>query len=602
MANYATLKATISAAIKQNGNNEITGNLLQQQLLAMVNSLGVGYQYAGIATPETNPGTPDQNVFYLASTAGTYTNFGGWVLADGEIAILKWNGAWSKDSTGAASLEKLNQLGQEVGMLPCITDDDSDNDFNIGDEDGNVILGLKDGHIKTKNFDSESLDSKDSPKIMEDDSDAEFNIGDKLGNVVLQVKGGNIKTKNFDSEFAGVGFLLSNNNTPRLAHDYSQSIDIDTDANTVITNSRVTLDDGTEAVYPNPGGYPAFWIRDYAMALDSGYPFTSQEVLACYNLIKNNVPTSGAKAYWVPDHILRDGSPVWKAGTYDPDPSTSGYGSRASLDGIGFLVKIADKYVQLTNDTQFMSSELPFLLAATKSIMRNNLAYVPLTEEAVVFGFEDLILMSGYVAYASIQAYESMIILKNWAEKTGVAWHEDINAIKTAFNEKFVRDNGYKMFRLNGVHYADTAYVAPSTHKDKDRFDVWQTAYAIRSGILNDNNIIRCASALLFYKDSYIRNGMAKHVPDEFYYSPTSMWENANGIGRYQLGGYWSTPMMDIISAIKIISRTVAEDILTDAVNYGHNLNWPECVNEDYSTQNTQYVSSVTYVYRATQL
>lgn len=114
MANYATLKAAIAAAIKQNGNNEITGNLLQQQLLAMVNSLGVGYQYADVATPATNPGTPDQNVFYLASTAGTYTNFNGLVLTDGEIAILKYNGAWSKDSTGAASLEKVNQLDQKV--------------------------------------------------------------------------------------------------------------------------------------------------------------------------------------------------------------------------------------------------------------------------------------------------------------------------------------------------------------------------------------------------------------------------------------------------------------------------------------------------------
>ena len=114
MANYATLKAAIAAVIKENGNNEITGNLLRQSLLAMVDSLGVGYQYAGIATPATNPGTPDQNLFYIASTAGTYANFGGLVLADGEIAILKYNGAWSKDSTGAASLEKLNQLGQEL--------------------------------------------------------------------------------------------------------------------------------------------------------------------------------------------------------------------------------------------------------------------------------------------------------------------------------------------------------------------------------------------------------------------------------------------------------------------------------------------------------
>ena len=114
MANYNTLKTSIEAVIKQNGNNEITGPILQQTLLAMVNSLGANYQYAGIATPTTNPGTPDQNVFYLASTAGTYTNFGGLVLADGEIAILKYNGAWSKDSTGAASLKKLNQLGQQL--------------------------------------------------------------------------------------------------------------------------------------------------------------------------------------------------------------------------------------------------------------------------------------------------------------------------------------------------------------------------------------------------------------------------------------------------------------------------------------------------------
>jgi hypothetical protein len=114
MANYAALKAAIQQVIKTNGSNEITGALLQQSLLSMINSLGVGYQFVGIATPSTNPGTPDQNVFYIASTAGTYANFGGLVLADGEIAILKYNGAWSKDSTGAASLETVNQLVQNV--------------------------------------------------------------------------------------------------------------------------------------------------------------------------------------------------------------------------------------------------------------------------------------------------------------------------------------------------------------------------------------------------------------------------------------------------------------------------------------------------------
>lgn len=97
MANYASLKAAIQEVIKTNGNNEITGALLQQSLLAMVNSLGVGYQYAGIATPATNPGTPDQNVFYIAYQQGTYSNFGNLYVSPNEVAVFKYNGTWTKE-------------------------------------------------------------------------------------------------------------------------------------------------------------------------------------------------------------------------------------------------------------------------------------------------------------------------------------------------------------------------------------------------------------------------------------------------------------------------------------------------------------------------
>ena len=99
MANYSTLKSAIQAAIKQNGNNEITGTLLQQALLSIINSLGAGYQYMGVATPATSPGTPDYNVFYIAGIEGTYVNFNNLVVAD-EVAVLKYNGTWMKEDTG----------------------------------------------------------------------------------------------------------------------------------------------------------------------------------------------------------------------------------------------------------------------------------------------------------------------------------------------------------------------------------------------------------------------------------------------------------------------------------------------------------------------
>ena len=114
MANYETLKSAIQQVVKTNGNNEITGALLQQSLLAMINSLGFGYQFVGVATLATNPGTPDQKVFYIANGTGTYTNFDGISITEDEVVILYYDTAWHKLLTGIASQDKLAELEQDV--------------------------------------------------------------------------------------------------------------------------------------------------------------------------------------------------------------------------------------------------------------------------------------------------------------------------------------------------------------------------------------------------------------------------------------------------------------------------------------------------------
>ena len=95
MANYSNLKSAIDTNIKTNGNEEITGAILNTVLNSMVTSLGAGYQFMGVATTSTNPGTPDAKVFYLAYTPGTYTNFNG--IAVTGLCVLKYDTAWSKD-------------------------------------------------------------------------------------------------------------------------------------------------------------------------------------------------------------------------------------------------------------------------------------------------------------------------------------------------------------------------------------------------------------------------------------------------------------------------------------------------------------------------
>ena len=119
MANYETLKAAIADVIKTNGNNAITGALMQQSLLSMIDSLGVGYQFAGLATPTTNPGTPDQKVFYIAAYGGEYTNFGAITVPD-KLSLLVYASSWSVISVNVplknGPFDNLvNQDGGSVG-------------------------------------------------------------------------------------------------------------------------------------------------------------------------------------------------------------------------------------------------------------------------------------------------------------------------------------------------------------------------------------------------------------------------------------------------------------------------------------------------------
>lgn len=94
--NNEQLKNGIRDAIKENGINAITGELLQQVLIAMVNALGTGYQFVGVAAPDADPGTTDNRLCYLAAIPGTYTHFGGIVIEPGETAFLTYGTGWNK--------------------------------------------------------------------------------------------------------------------------------------------------------------------------------------------------------------------------------------------------------------------------------------------------------------------------------------------------------------------------------------------------------------------------------------------------------------------------------------------------------------------------
>ena len=98
MANYAALKATIDADIRSNGEQLITGPVLNGILTNILAEMGqAGFLFKGMAHPGDTPAASDSNLFYLAVEAGQYSGFDGRTVTAGQLVIFAWDGTWASD-------------------------------------------------------------------------------------------------------------------------------------------------------------------------------------------------------------------------------------------------------------------------------------------------------------------------------------------------------------------------------------------------------------------------------------------------------------------------------------------------------------------------
>lgn len=142
MANYTQLIKTINDNIKANGNQEITGPVLNAVLQAIVSGMSEGALFAGIATPTTNPPAYDGDVFYIATEPGAYSNFGGIEIESYGVYILEnTGGTWSlkevmpvDSELSAESLrplqnkvvsESIARINEKFSLSESIVDDES---------------------------------------------------------------------------------------------------------------------------------------------------------------------------------------------------------------------------------------------------------------------------------------------------------------------------------------------------------------------------------------------------------------------------------------------------------------------------------------------
>lgn len=133
MADTTALKNRIRAAIKANDNQEITGPVLQQVLLDIVDELSDRiideYALIEVAIPTTVPPsdlTEYSRVFYLTAQNGVYTNLGG-IEVSNEIAIIKYNGtSWIKEQVlstdgGVFDISVYHATGGTLATYPDLS-------------------------------------------------------------------------------------------------------------------------------------------------------------------------------------------------------------------------------------------------------------------------------------------------------------------------------------------------------------------------------------------------------------------------------------------------------------------------------------------------
>jgi hypothetical protein len=366
------------------------------------------------------------------------------------------------------------------------------------------------------------------------------------------------------------------------------------------------------------GGYPAFWIRDFAMSLESGF-VTPEEMINHLRLTARCQNGSAARTlkqglvippFAIPDHINFDGSPVFYPGTYSSgeDQGTGAYGILPPVDDHYEFVHIAYCLFKRTGKPEFLrepvngSTIVERLEAAFKAPaidLQTGLVVTDDATRAVGFGFCDAIYLTGKLLFPSLLRYRAAGELAELCEAAGKrdkvpVFRDAQDRIRRSVAGAFADAD-----RLQGWLVAAT--------KVGGQPDVWGTLYALHLGALSGPEADRSTQAVLdaVRQGTIVYEGAVRHVPTNFNASATSAWEKTAGvaINTYQNGAYWHTPTGWLIRVVQRQDPQLASRLFADYLQHlrqndfrlgpGHDAPW-ECFGPNGFAQNGIYMTSVT--------
>ena len=195
---------------------------------------------------------------------------------------------------------------------------------------------------------------------------------------------------------------------------------------------------GFTLITPGKDTYTAFWIRDFSMAVDSG--FITAEELRNHLLLTCKAQNGPAElklanglhvpAWAIPDHINYDGRATFYPGTYASghDQGSGACGRVPPIDDHYEFVHIAYTYWKATHDagpfavevkgtTVFERLEKAFACPTTDP--ETGLAQTTEADRAVGFGFCDAETHTGKLLFASLLRYRAAGELAELAKALG---------------------------------------------------------------------------------------------------------------------------------------------------------------------------------------
>lgn len=335
----------------------------------------------------------------------------------------------------------------------------------------------------------------------------------------------------------------------------------------------------TGGVVIRPGGrdtYPAFWIRDYTMSLESGLVTQTEQkhmlLLTAQTQCDHAWITQGGSIVPVgsiADHIrVDDRLPIYFPGTYDyTQQGTREFGVVPPYDDQFYFILMACYYVETTNDTAILFREingfrlidrLEIAFGVPPSHEDNAIVYTSDSLRGVDFGFRDAEKITGDLSFTSILKYlaakalnKLFIRLKN--DSKAIKYRQTAAKIKKALPEIFLDHDGLLL--------ASTARSGQP--------DVWATAFAIYHHLLKEDHLLNACRRLAaaYDKGTLSYQGNIRHILRSDDYNDQTAWQSSIvPKNRYQNGAYWGTPVGWVAYAIQKVDPEAARKLVKEYI------------------------------------